>query len=329
MARGYQLRFILIAAACSVFSSPAVRAQLPQRLERCLPYPTLAQEIEAMRQDTESEASAPRIVFVSVDFQGETRLPQTLQTQLTTSLKRRRAQFYGFDPAPLLDEFQEVAVRGALRERGYFRAQVDAESHLLSANPRERRYSVTFRVTNGLQYRLGDVLVKNISEPTFPTVFPSAQLRNLIPLRDEDLFNVSKISEGLETIMSLYGSKGYLDATVEPDTIVDDDRAVISLILNVDEQTQYRIGEVNVITSNPRVETLVRKLLKPGEVFDPRVVDRFMIQYKSILPVGVSDDDVRMSKDVKNGKVDITFDFWACPLAQSEVSAHSVSSFHK
>jgi outer membrane protein assembly factor BamA len=284
-----------------------------------LPYPTLAQEIDVMRQDTESKiaVSAPRIAFVSVNFQGETRLPQTLQTQLTTSLKRRRAQFYGFDPAPLLDEFQEVAVRGALRERGYFHAQVDAESYLLSADSRERRYSVIFRVTDGLQYRLDDVLVKNASEPTLPTVFPPAQLRKLVPLRRGELFNVSKIRDGLETIMSLYGSKGYLDATIEPDTIVDDDQAVISLILNVDEQTQYRIGEVNVFTSNPRVETLLRKLLKPGEVFNPRVVDRFMIQHKSILPVGVSKDDVRISRDVKNGKIDITLDFWACPPAQN------------
>jgi outer membrane protein assembly factor BamA len=309
----------MIAAACSVLSLPAVCAQLPPRIERCLPYPTLAQEIDVMRQDTESKivVSAPSIVFVSVDFQGETRLPQTLQTQLTTSLKRRRAQFYGFDPAPLLDEFQEVAVRGALRERGFFHAEVDAESHLLSANSRERRYSVTFRVTDGLQYRLGDVLVKNTSEPTFSTVFPPAQLRRLVPLRRGELFNVSKVREGIETIMSLYGSKGYLDATVEPDTIVDDDQAVISLILNVDEQTQYRIGEVNVFTSNPRVETLLRKLLKPGEVFNPRVVDRFMIQYKSILPDGISKHDVRMSKDVRNGRIDITFDFWACPLVQN------------
>lgn len=306
MPHGYHLRFILIAAACSVLSLPAVCAQLPSRLERCLPYPTLAQEIKVMRQGTDAkeaqEVSAPKIVFVSVDFQGETRLPQTLQAQLATSLKRGRAQFYGSDPAPLLDEFQEVAVRGSLRERGYFHAQVDSESHLLSADPRERRYSVTFRVTDGLQYRLGDVLIKNISEPTRPTVFPPAQLRKLVPLRHGELFNVSKIRDGLETIMSLYGSKGYLDATIEPDTIVDDDQAVISLILNVDEQTQYRIGEVNVFTSNPRVETLLRGLLKTGEVFDGRIVDRFMIQYKSILPVGVSKDDVRMSKDVKNGK---------------------------
>jgi hypothetical protein len=286
-----------------------------------LPYPTLAQEIEIMRQSTEAkkaqEASAPKIVFVSVDFRGETRLPPTLQTQLTASLKRGRAQFYGFDPAPLLDEFQEVAVRGALRERGYFHVQVDSESHLLSADARERRYSVTFRVSDGLQYRLGDVLVKNISEPTFPTVFPPAQLRDLIPLRRGELFNVSKIRDGLETIISLYGSRGYLDTTIEPDTIGDDDQAVISLILNVDEQTQYRVGEVNVFSSNPSVEALLRKLLKPGEIFNPRVIDRFMVQYKSILPVGVSKDDVRMSKDVKNGKIDITFDFWACPLVQN------------
>ena len=286
-----------------------------------MPYPTLAQEIEVMRQSTEAkkarEVIAPRIVFVSVDFQGETHLTPTLQTQLTTSLKRRRALFHGSYPAPLLDEFQEVAVRGALRERGYFHAQVDSESHLLSADARERRYSVTFRVTDGLQYRLGDVLIKNISEPTLPTVFPPDQLRKLVPLRRGELFNVSKIRDGLETIMSLYSSKGYLDATIEPDTMVDDDQAVISLVLNVDEQTQYRIGEVHVFTSNPRVETLLRGLVKTGEVFDRGIVDRFMIEYKSILPVGVSKDDVRMSKDVKNGKINITFDFWACPLAQN------------
>lgn len=321
MARRYLSRIVLAGVTCTFLGAPQIRAQLPQRLERCLPYPTLAKEIEVMRESTEArktqDLTAPRIVFVSVDFQGETRLPQTLQTQLATSLKRGRAQFYGSDPGPLLDEFQEVAVRDALRERGYFHAQVDSESHLLSADSRERRYSVTFRITDGVQYRLGDVRVKNISEPTLPTVFPPAQLRRLVPLRRGELFNVSKIRDGLEAIMSLYGAKGYLDTTIEPDTIVDDDQAVISLILNVDEQIQYRIGEVNVFSSNPSVEALLRKLLKPGEVFNPRVVDDFLVQHKSSLPAGVSRDDVRLSKDVKNGKIDVTFDFWACPLAQN------------
>jgi hypothetical protein len=65
------------------------------------------------------------------------------------------------------------------------------------------------------------------------------------------------------------------------------------------------------------VETLLRELLKTGEVFDRKIVDRFMIQYRSILPVDVSKDDVRMSRDVKNGKINITFDFWTCPLVHN------------
>src|SRR5207245_2293331 len=215
--RSYFLRFTLTAAAYASFSSASACAQLPPRLERCLPYPTLAQEIKELRgPDEKSEPTQPRITIASIYFQGQTRLPQTVQVQLVRTFRRYRQPFYDSDAKTLLTEFEEVGVRGTLRDRGYFRAKIETEAKLLRADAHEQRYSFIIRIAAGWQYRLGTVHFVNAADPHSAITFPSARLQKLIPLAPGDVFNVSKIRQGIEAITKLYGSNGYIDATIEP-----------------------------------------------------------------------------------------------------------------
>jgi outer membrane protein assembly factor BamA len=319
MARGYHLRFILIAAACSVPSSPSVRAQLPSRLERCLPYPTFSQEIKEVHEGNEetweSGPRQPRITITSVDFPGQTALSKQVQEQLVRRFMRWRQPYYDSDAKSLLDEFLEVGVTGALRDRGYFHAKADGDAALLSANMLERGYSFTIRIAAGRQYRLGRVRFMRASDSA-TTKFPSAELRDLIPLQRGDVFNVSKVRQGLDAVTKQYESHGYIDATVEPETEVDDDSPTIDLLLRIDEQKQYRIGEITVVSPNPKVKAILDEALRPGSIFNPEVVRTFLRQHKSILPPDASERDVSMRKNAKDGTVDVTLDFWACPSSQ-------------
>jgi outer membrane protein assembly factor BamA len=321
MARGYYLRFILIAAACFVFSSPSVRAQLPPRLERCLPYPTFAQETKEVHggneENWESGPRHPRITITSVGFPGQTALSKQAQEQLVREFMRSRQPYYDSDAKSLLDEFLEVGVTGTLRDGGYFHAKAEGEADLLSADALERRYSFTVRIAAGPQYRLGSIRFTTVADPPSATIFAPTRLRTLIPMRQGDVFNISRVLQGLESITRLYQSFGHLDATVEPDTLVRDDSRVIDLVFRIDEQKQFRIGKITVVSPNPRVKTILDTQLEKGQIFNPRVIGQFLRRYKSILPSDASERDVSMSKNVKDGTVDITFDFWACPLAQN------------
>jgi outer membrane protein assembly factor BamA len=112
---------------------------------------------------------------------------------------------------------------------------------------------LTVHLDEGLPYRLGDVRFRS-SDPTAPLVFSNEELRKLIQLREGDLFSVEKIREALDAMKELYGSHGYIDFVVSPLTDIDDEPARVSLVMEVDQLKQSRVGKIEVFGLNPARE---------------------------------------------------------------------------
>jgi hypothetical protein len=79
-------RFAILALV-QVFSLyGVVYAQLPPRLERCLPYPPLAQEISAMQEETRAlepePLATPRVVIASIQFTPATHISESVRSRI-------------------------------------------------------------------------------------------------------------------------------------------------------------------------------------------------------------------------------------------------------
>jgi outer membrane protein assembly factor BamA len=102
-------------------------------------------------------------------------------------------------------------IRGALRDLGYFKAVVDEPRFSFPAQGEGRRTAyVTVKAEPGTQYRIGEIRFERA------TVFPAAQLRNLFLMRGGDLFDITKVSQGLDELRKLYGTRGYVNCVVNP-----------------------------------------------------------------------------------------------------------------
>jgi len=53
--------------------------------------------------------------------------------------------------------------------------------------------------------------------------------------------------------------------------------------------------------------------LKPGEPYNSNLVDKVLKRNKSILPADASRQDMRLTRNTKEGVVDMHFDFYSCP----------------
>ncbi len=289
-------RFVPL-ALLQIFLWPHILcAQLPERVERCLPYPTLAQEIRAMKEETEpTQPQPPRInrTIISVRFSPETHLPQTFRTQIARSIKSH--QFYDDSLSDWLKELQEVGVRGQLQDLGFFRPNVEADAHFIDGNLRNRRYSLTLRIEEGRQYRLGEIRFVNVRENE-ALAFPTSELREHIHLRRGELFKVSKIRNGIEEISRLYATKGYIDMTMEPD-IQNDDNDGIDLVMKLDEEKPYRVGKIEFLGLNENTQSQLTPKLNPGDVFDRNLVDEIFKRNKSLLPPDASWKDVSVHRN--------------------------------
>jgi len=290
---------------------PCALGQLQKRLEKCLPYPTLAQEIREM-QPAPAQVS---VHVIRVDFDLNDDIPADAQDEISAEL-RSHVFKPDADSAYLKDlanEIAEVGVRGALRDRGYFKATATAKLTTLQTEGADISVVVAISAALGLQYRTGNVRIET-ADSGYPLMVSPEVLRGLVPLQRGELFNVERVRAGMQNLALAYGREGYVDMTPEPDIEIDNDRRTIDLVLKIDQQVQYRVGSIEFLGVNAVTrEKLVESLPKPGAIFDRTKLDEFFKVNRTILPSDVSRDDVNVRRDPKSKTVAILFDFWTCP----------------
>jgi outer membrane translocation and assembly module TamA len=256
-----------------------------------------------------------RVHVIRVDFDSNDGIPADAQDEISAELRSRVIE-PDAESAYLKDlanAIAEVGVRGALRDRGYFKATATAKLTTLQTEGADISVVVAIRAALGLQYRTGNVRIES-ADSGHPLMMSPEVLRGLIPLQRGELFNVEKVRSGLQNLARAYGREGYVDMTPEPDTEIDNDRRTIDLVLKINEQVQYRVGSIELLGVNAVTrEKLMESLPKPGEVFDRTKLDEFFKVNRTILPPDVSRDDVDVERNIKMRTVRISFDLRVCP----------------
>ena len=141
-------------------------------------------------------------------------------------------------------------IRNAFRDIGYLRAVVAQPTLSLPAQTEGNiSADITATVDPGAQYRLGEIHFERTS------FFSSARLEDLFPLRRGDLFSVTRIGDGLESLRNLYGTEGYINTVATPTLSIDESRRIISLLIFVDEGRPYNFGKLYLEGIEPNADT--------------------------------------------------------------------------
>jgi len=307
------LQFVALAVVQVFFLPRILHAQLPPRIERCVPYPTLAQEIRATQEES-GIPPTPRVVIASVQFAPGTHISESVRNQIIWSMES--PQFHDDAGRNWLKEMQEVGIQGALRDSGYWKAKLKANARLLGGNERRRRYAVTLHIEEGWQYQLGDVRFEPADPDQSSLVFSVRELRLRVPMGRGELFNASKVRKGIQEITKLYRNNGYIDIVPEPVVLNDNDGGPIDLVIKIDEGKQYRIGHIEFLGLAEDPQNQLKLQLKPGEPYNADLVDEILEQYKSVLPADTYSDR-QIARNMQEGVVDIRFDFWSCPKTRN------------
>jgi len=301
------LSVVLVSVVCI----PCAFGQLPKRLEKCLPYPTLAQEIRAMQPPP----ARVRVHVIRVEFDSNDRIPSDAQEEISAQLQGR-VLASALDSAYLNDlenEIADVGVRGALRDRGYFKATATARLTPLWREGTEISVVVVISATPGRQYRTGDIRIES-TDSRRQLAISREILRGLIPLQRGEPFSTARVRTGFQNLTLAYTRQGYVDATPEPETQVDEERGTVDLEIKIDQQMKYRVGSIEFLGVDAVArDKLQESLPKPGEVFDSSKLNEFFKVNRAILPSDASRDDVNVERDNKTRTVKIVFDFRVCP----------------
>jgi outer membrane protein assembly factor BamA len=247
----------LLAVIYSLPFAASSYAQLPQLPKRCSPPPT-----EVPGSVASSDAPQRRVIIEGVIFDAPTHLPDSVIAQ---AVAKANGNDWTTGNARWVDEFAEIGLSGAWQDRGYNHVQVAAEAKSIGGDSSEETFLVIAHVAEGLQYHLGDLQFVSVGPSEVPH-FSESELRSVFPLREGELFNASLIRQGIEELTKLYWAQGYLDFTATPKIMTDENLQRVSLVFDLDEQKQFRVGSFEIVGLDPGLEARLRAVIRPGEM---------------------------------------------------------------
>jgi outer membrane protein assembly factor BamA len=265
-----------------------------------------------LRSDTHhKEPTRPEISIVDVSFLGSLLLPVSDQEQIVSSVKRAT---HGTSLDDVRDEGLERITEG-WQDRGYFKVRVTGETRTLDIGPESQRIALSVQGEEGLRYNLKDITFKNNK-----AIGNVDTLRGFFQIADGEVFSREKIAKGLEDLRKAYGEIGFVNFTSVPDTQFDDEIGLISLVIDIDEGKQFRVGSVKVLGLDDAArEEMLKALPKRGEIFSDKIWEQSLVTYFPMLPdcgCGYVADGIaqKMKRvDESTETVSLTFDFRSCP----------------
>jgi len=152
------------------------------------------------------------------------------------------------------------AVLDYYRSKGYLRAS----SPGIRREPvKDGRVDLVIPISEGEKYTVAGVSFGPMS------VFKSDELYPSMSLNGGDAYSSKKMRDDIKMIRSFYGSKGYSDASVNPD-IRDAGPNQVSIKYQITEGSRYRVGRVNIQGNSKTKDKVIRRELpmNPGDWFN-------------------------------------------------------------
>lgn len=146
-------------------------------------------------------------------------------------------------------------------EHGYIQARV--ESHEVRVDRERAAVTLTFRVVEGPQFRVGDITLTGI------TLFPESEVRRQLRLKPGDVFARSKVRQSIEAIVNLYGNIGRAAADVDPRTEPVTETRRINLALAITEGPEVYVERINISGNVRSQDKILRREipLQEGDLF--------------------------------------------------------------
>jgi len=167
---------------------------------------------------------------------------------------------------PELAETDLSAIRTFYLNRGFLDVQVDGpEVEELGRG----RLKLTYRVQEGVQYRIGEVQLSSV------TLFETEEVRGQMPLQPGKTASRAVIDTAASAVGRYYGNRGYMNTYVR--SVIDTDPAskTADIRFEVHEGTPANIGEINIRGNEKTRDEVMRRELAvhPGEPFHQQKIE--------------------------------------------------------
>jgi outer membrane protein assembly factor BamA len=161
---------------------------------------------------------------------------------------------------------------------------------------------VTFAVTPGEQYKL-----KNL-EWSGNHTFPTEVLQKMVRAEPGRPANTVLLGDNLKDIQKLYGSRGYVTATLKAEASYDDAAGTVVIVIGVKEGPVFHMGDLEFRGLDNSLTAKLREAwkIRPGDVYDATYLSEYLPQAHKLLPPSLDwDVSSHVTANVREKTVDV------------------------
>jgi len=192
-------------------------------------------------------------------------------------------------------------------QRGYLKATFgDAQAKVVKDTPEETTVDVSFPVDPGRQYKLTAVILEGHKS------FSAENLKPLIHAEIGEPANAVQLDTDIEAIKRLYGTRGFMAVSIQPDMEMDDANSTVKYVLQIQEGDVYSMGDLEIRGLDTHTTARLQDdwKLRGGDPYDSSYSKRFLTEAdKEISLLGDWNVSVRESLNREEKTVDVTLRF--------------------
>jgi outer membrane protein insertion porin family len=165
---------------------------------------------------------------------------------------------------------------------------------------------VEYAVAQGLQYKVSTVEWSGNHE------FPSDKLQAMIHLEPGRPANRVQLGENLAEVKKLYGSRGYVNASIKVDAKFDDSAGTAVILIAIKEDYVYHMGDLEFRGLDNGLTAKLREAwkIRPGEVYDASYLDQYLPLANKLLPTSLDWEVVpHVTPNIRDKTVDVDLQY--------------------
>jgi outer membrane protein insertion porin family len=193
---------------------------------------------------------------------------------------------------PLLAQFIEQTLLPIYHAHGYLKAAcarprpkivTGTASELSDTKQPTTFVDVVFPITTGISYRLSGWDWSGNKEISTDTLQP------FLHAKTGQMANTVQLEENLRSAQELYGSRGYITASIKVNAEFDDSARAVTYHLVVVEGSVFHMGELEFRGIDNSLTARLRAVwkLRPGDVYDASYLKEFLPQAEKLLPPNI------------------------------------------
>jgi len=215
-----------------------------------------------------------------------------------------------------IEVFLAEQIRPIYQKQGYLQAKIGPPEVRLAGNPNTQKLAEQIPVY--IPCRPGAIYKWKGAEWKGNAAISTITLNNILGMKDGDVADGQAIFGAWERVREEYGQRGYLEAKVTPSPVFDDAAHTVSYEVAIAEGVQYHYGTMTISGMSLSGERMIRDAwsIKPGELFDKKVFEDFLIRLESKrqtifrdLPVHYDTVGHFLQTDSGNATVEVLLDF--------------------